>query len=221
MTASGWGVGALLWVAAVGCGSGGSSNGAAALADSDCGDPIETRSLAWSERSPLGFSADELLGALGPQYRGRLTYDDGRTTSLELGLARASGSVAFERFEAGTAAAAGAGSTGAASDGACPDGLTIPATLSLTTSDGAFAEAWPASLLGRGAMTALGRATPITLDALMGDYTPAGVDPARYGSLQAQLSVSFAGSDWSGSLAVVEVTAAGAASGDRVDGATF
>ncbi|HTV18371.1 MAG TPA: hypothetical protein VMG12_06860 [Polyangiaceae bacterium] len=210
------GMGGPLLLGLAACGSGSSGNGAK-LADSDCGDPIETRSLAWSERSPLGFSADELLGALGTEFRGRLTYDDGSTTSLTLGLARASGSVAFESWRTSSAAGGASAAAGAANDDACPDGLTLPATVSLATSDGAFAEAWPVSLIGRGAMSAIGQATPLALDALMGNYMPAGVDPARYDTLRAQLSIRFAGAEWSGSLSVVPATG----STQPVDGATF
>src|SRR3712207_6093057 len=39
--------------------------------------PVERANVAWSERSTLGFSADELLNALGSESSERLTWSDG------------------------------------------------------------------------------------------------------------------------------------------------
>src|SRR5690242_6278646 len=62
--------------------------------------PVERDMLAWSERSALGFSADELLNAIGSESTDRLTWSGGGGTPLTLGVARAaSGSVELQRRE--------------------------------------------------------------------------------------------------------------------------
>jgi hypothetical protein len=208
-------LGALLTLSGAGCGSGGPSDASTSdppvtiTRETICRDVLETRALAWSERSPLGFSADELLGGLGTQYRGRLTYDDGTTSPLTLGLDRASGSVEYQRYSLGGTGVEpsprDSSADGLAIEG-CPDVLSIPATLSLQTGDGHFSEAMPLSLYAGTATSATGGVPPIDLRLLMGSYSLTEAEASQYDELKLQVNITFAAELWSGSLAVAAMT---------------
>jgi hypothetical protein len=206
-------LGVLLTLGGMGCGSGGSSDASTPeptiTRETICRDVLETRALAWSERSPLGFSADELLRGLGAQYQGRLTYDDGTTSALTLGLDRASGSVEYQRYSLdGTRpepSPRDSSADGLAIEG-CPDVLSIPATLSLQTGDGNFSEAVPLSLYADTATSATGGIPPIDLGSLMGSYALTEAEASQYDELKLQVSITFGAELWSGSLAVAAMT---------------
>src|SRR4051812_21868699 len=74
----------LALVAAAGCGSDGSSDasegnnpgGQTGEESAGC-NVVASSNVAWSERSTLGFSADELLNTLGAGHQARLEYADG------------------------------------------------------------------------------------------------------------------------------------------------
>src|SRR5437868_6929963 len=94
----------LVLLAAAGCGSDGSSDhpdtpgGQTGEEGAGC-NAVESTNLAWSQRSALGFSADELLNALGAGHQARLTYANGMSTTLTLAIARTSGQVVLEDRE--------------------------------------------------------------------------------------------------------------------------
>src|SRR5688572_5952599 len=135
----------------LGCGSDGGGSGAdepptpggqTGEEGSGC-QPVERDMLAWSERSALGFSADELLNSLGSESTDRLTWSSGSGTPLTLGIERAaSGSVEFQ-----TRDFVSDGSGAELAEIVCNDVVAIPVTLSFATADGAFAERWPLTLL--------------------------------------------------------------------------
>src|SRR5690349_7644587 len=190
----------VLSMAAAACGSSG-SDGNDPHAGGQTGEenvgclPVETTNLAWSERSSLGFSADELLNALGAEQQTRLTWDDGSDTSLTMTLVRGSGSPSFQEREwtddgSGRELAAGV---------ECTNVVTIPATLTFTTNDGAFAEDWPLTLLADGSGSASGY-TQLDLNELQGDFEVTMVDPADYEAVTAFVTLSFDGARWTGTI---------------------
>jgi hypothetical protein len=204
----------LILVAAAGCSSGGSSanseeespGGQTGEASAGC-NPVARTNLAWSERSTLGFSADEALNALGASHNSRLEYADGTSTSLALALQRTSGQVEFQEREftsdqSGRELAVGA---------ECSDVLSIPVTLSFTTNDGAFIETWPLTLLADSSSTASGY-LPIDLAALMGSYSVSEVDPAAFDEVVAFITLGFEGVTWSGNVSGQALQSDGAGS---------
>lgn len=181
--------------------------------------PVERDALAWNERSPLGFSADELLESLGNERDARLTWSDGASTSLELGLERGGGSVEFQRRDE-----VGDGS-GAEIAVECNDVLSIPVVLSFSTGDGAFAEAWPLTLLAE-TSSRVSASTRIDLDALEGSFTVTELDPSEFDDVVASLSLTLGGGPWTGSLSGQALTAGtsdpdSTASATHFDIATF
>jgi hypothetical protein len=193
----------LLAAAAIGCGSDSGSS----IGDEEPGGqtgeetvgclPVEgdTRALAWSQRSSLGFSADEVLGTLGASRDTRLDWSDGSTTTLGLELTRRMGSVEFQNREwqddgSGRELAAGT---------SCSDVLVVPVSLSFSTGDGAFAETWDLEL----EVATPTRATAyyaIALDTLQGDYTVTEVNPSSFDSLRAFVAITLTADAWSGRL---------------------
>lgn len=174
-----------------GCGSG-SSGGrheeAACVAN-------QSRSLAWSEQSPLGFSADQLLRALGSEREARLTRADGTSSGLDLGLSRVSaGAVSFQTRERESSPA---GPLDAGTP--CGDVMSVPVTLSFTTSDAAFDERWTLELTAESSTRATGR-VELDLLALAGDYQVTQVDPASFDEVVGVLELDLAGTAWTGSL---------------------
>lgn len=187
-------------MAAAACGSS-DSNGNDPNAGGQTGEenvgclPVETTNLAWSERSSLGFSADELLNSLGADRQTRLTWDDGSSTSLTMTLARASGAPTLQQREwtdDGSGRELAAGSE-------CNDVVTVPATLTFTTNDGAFAEAWSLTLLADGSSSASGY-MQLDLNELQGDFEVTMVDPADYEAVTAFVNLSFDGARWTGTI---------------------
>lgn len=175
----------------LGCGSGrsGSKPPEAACV------PVETRSLAWSERSPLGFSADGLLRALGSEREARLTRADGTSTRLDLGLSRVSaGSVSFQTREP-ESTPRGQPDAGAA----CGDMMRVPVTLSFTTTDAAFDETWTIELAAEDMARATGHAE-FDLRALNGDYSVTEVDPASFDQVVGVIELEIAATAWVGEL---------------------
>jgi hypothetical protein len=164
---------------------------------------VETRNLAWSELSPLGFSADALLNALGAERETRLEYADGSSTRLSLSLERSEGRVAFEERE-WTESPSGSGGAEPAlaaeiAPAQCGNVVSLPATLGFATSDGAFAEQLSLRLLAESTTHATAW---VSLDtaALMGSFRPSGIDPAAYDRVLAQLTLTFGSDAWSGTL---------------------
>jgi hypothetical protein len=189
-----------------GCGSGGGG----APADEAACVAVETRSLAWSERSPLGFSADGLLRAIGSEHETRLTRADGTSTGLSLGLVRVSaGGVAFQTRER-------ASTPGGPADAGtpCSDAMSVPVTLSFTTNDGEFDEMWTVELLAEDMARATGHAE-IDLLALDGAYGVTDVDPASFDEVVGILDIEVRAAAWAGELSGQARNAGTGAAGAR------
>jgi hypothetical protein len=154
--------------------------------------------LAWSERSPLGFSASELLGALGSEHDGRLTYDDGTSTTLSLALARdAARNVEFQE-RAWVSDNSGA-EIGTAIGVECPNVVSMPVVLTFSSGDGAFAEGWSITLLAESMMRATAQ-VQLDLNALEGSFTVTQVDPAEFDDVLAYLALTLGSQGWSGTI---------------------
>lgn len=160
--------------------------------------PVERDMLAWSERSALGFSADELLNSLGSESTDRLTWSSGSGTPLTLGIERAtSGSVEFQTREF---VSDGSGAEPAAEIGsACNDVVAIPVTLSFATADGAFAERWPLTLLAESS-TRVSAYVQVDVDDLEGTFSVTQVDPSRFDRVLASVELTFADGAWTGTV---------------------
>jgi hypothetical protein len=157
--------------------------------------PVQTRTLAWSERSPLGFSADELLNSLGAERDSRLTWSDGTSTTLSLALARrVNGSVEYQEREY---VSDGSGAELVAPT--CPDVVSIPVTLTFSTGDGKFAEEWALPLLAESATRASGFSR-VELGTLEGSFTVTQIDPAQFDDVLAHVTLTLESSAWSGTL---------------------
>jgi len=194
-------------VMALGCGSdGGSSSDEGPMPPSggQTGEesfgcqPVDRDMLAWSERSTLGFSADELLNALGSEGDARLTWAGGGSTPLTLEIERtASGSVEFQTRDF---VSDGSGAEPAREIAtACNDVVSIPITLSFATADGAFAEEWPVTLLAE-SRTVVTASISVDVDDLEGSFRVTQVDPSRFDRVLAIVSLAFGDGEWTGTL---------------------
>lgn len=157
---------------------------------------VESDMLAWSEQSALGFSADTLLNALGSESDARLTWSRGGSTSLTLGIERASGSVEFQSREF----VSGSGAEPAAETAVvCEDVVAIPVTLSFGTSDGTFAESWPLTLLAESA-TRVSASVRVDPSDLRGTFSVTEVDPSQYDEVLLFVDLTFDDDAWTGSI---------------------
>jgi hypothetical protein len=167
---------------------------------------VESRNLAWSELSPLGFSADGLLNALGAERETRLAWADGSSTRLTLTLERSEGMVAFEEREwtesrsGAEPAVAQVGGADAVAPVQCNDVVSLPVTLSFATNDGAFAEQLSFRLLAESTTRATGG---VTLDAeeLTGSFRVTEVDPDAYDRVLVSFELTLGSETWSGRVA--------------------
>lgn len=164
---------------------------------------VESRDLAWSELSPLGFSADGLLRALGAEREARLEWADGSSTALSLTLDRSEGRVAFEERDwvesssGAEPAIAQLGSTDEPAPFQCNDVVSLPVTLSFATSDGAFAEQLSLRLLAESTTRATGGAT-LDAEELVGSFRVTEVDPAAYDRVRVGFELTLGSGSWSG-----------------------
>lgn len=157
--------------------------------------PVERDMLAWSERSALGFSADELLNSLGSESTDRLTWSSGSGTPLTLGIERSmSGSVEFQ-----TRDYVSDGSGAELAEAVCNDVVAIPVTLSFATADGALAERWPLTLLAE-SRTRVSAYTQVDVDDLEGTFSVTQVDPSRFDRVLAGVELTFADGAWTGTV---------------------
>ena len=178
--------------------------------------PVTTTVLGVDDPSPLGFSGRAVLGAVGVDHRGTLTYADGTTTPLTIDVDYDGGEVRFHDNEwiddGGTDIAPATG---------CLDTLEVDARVSFATMDGAFAEAWVIPLVASDAA----RATfGHEVGSAAGTFDPgAHVPPGEtYDEVTAWVSGSF---DATGARGEVvgqgERTDGDVASATRIDMATF
>jgi len=165
--------------------------------------PVERHMLAWSERSTLGFSADELLNALGSESDARLAWSGGGSTPLTLGIERASGSVEFQQRAYVDDASGAEAANELATE--CNDVVAIPVTLSFDTADGAFAEAWPVTLLAE-SPTHVSTVTQLDLADVEGTFVVTQVDASRYDRVLGVITLSFGDGSWSGSVTGQAIT---------------
>jgi hypothetical protein len=207
----------VLLAAAVACGS---DDPAPAANDPNADDPsiggqtgeedvgclaVESRNLAWSELSPLGFSADALLSALGTERETRLDWADGSSSRLSLTLERRDGAVAFEErewTEASSGAEPAIAQVGSADEDAiaqCNDVVSLPVTLSVATNDGAFAEQLSFRLLAESTTRATGSVTLDTQE-LTGSFRVTEVDPAAYDRVLVTFELTLGSEAWRGRI---------------------
>jgi hypothetical protein len=178
--------------------------------------PVQTRMLAWSERSPLGFSADELLNSLGAERDTRLTWNDGTSTTLSLALARgASGSVEYQERDY---VSDNSGAELVATE--CLDVVSIPVTLTFATGDGRFTEDWELPLLAESVTRATGF-SKIELSTLEGSFTVTQIDPAQFDEVLAHVNLTLGSSVWSGTVSGQAVKATGPSPNDSVSARSF
>jgi hypothetical protein len=160
--------------------------------------PVERDMLAWSERSSLGFSADELLNALGSESAARLAWSSGGSTPLTLRIERAAGgSVEFQTRDYVSDGSGAEPASEIATE--CNDVVAIPVTLSFATADGAFAEEWPLTLLAESA-TRVSAYAQVDVDDLDGTFSVTQVDPSRFDRVLAIVQLTFSGGAWTGTL---------------------
>lgn len=186
--------------------------------------PVEREQLAWSERSTLGFSADELLTALGGEEAARLAWSGGGGTALALRIERDTSSNV--ELQTRDVVSNGSGAEPAIELAiTCNDVVAIPVTLSFATADGAFAERWPVTLLAesRDRVTA---AVEVDVADLEGTFTVTEVDPSHFDRVHVIAELTYADAEWTGTLAGRGVSATssdpdGATSADVFAIATF
>jgi hypothetical protein len=218
---------ALLVAAALGCGadSDSASQNGPGVAGGQTGEEstgcqaVQSSPLAWSERSPLGFSADELLNSLGAERDARLTWQDGTSTTLSLALARgASGRVEYQQRDDVSSGSGAEPAIEIATE--CLDVVAIPVALTFSTADGAFAEEWALTLLAESSMRATGFSN-VDLGELDGTFTVTQVDAAEFDEVLAHLSLTLAPGGWSGTLAGQAVKSSGSSPNDAVSAQAF
>lgn len=186
---------------------------------------VESRDLAWSELSPLGFSADTLLRALGAERETRLTWADGSSTPLTLTLERSTGAVAFEErewTESRSGAEPALAPIGAGNELAlpqCNDVVSLPVSMRVTTSDGAFAEQLTVRLLAESATRATAGAT-LDAQSLTGSFRVTALDPAAYDRVLVNVSLTLGSEAWSGTVSGQAIDD-GEPSGDGTASARF
>jgi hypothetical protein len=216
----------LVWVLVLAAGCGSSGDGNSQLGTATTGGQTgeegtgcvaeRTTRLAWSERSALGFSADQLLAALDDEQDTRLTYDDGNSTTLDLTLTRGEeGSVEYQER-----AFRSDGSGAEIAPPECPDVVSVPVVLTFSTGDQAFAEEWSLPLLAESAALASGR-VEIELGALRGNFTVTQVDPTRFDEVVAYLSLTLTDEGWSGTLEGVGIQTSGSGPDSSVSATPF
>jgi hypothetical protein len=184
--------------------------------------PVQRDPIAWSERSPLGFSADDILAAIGSTRETRLEWEDGTSTALTVGIERASsGQVEFQERE-WVASTNGSGIEPAVGVPECNDVVAIPVTLTFTTNDGAFADEWDLTLLAEttSGVTAFLRFDPSELE---GSYTVSEVDPAAFDDIQAFIELDLSEDGWTGTVSgeASQTNANGTASARMFEIASF
>jgi len=166
--------------------------------------PVGNEPLALDAASPLGFSAAQLLAALGAEHNATLTYADGSTTPLQVAIEYEGGGVEFvDRAFRSDGSGEEQASTGIEIALDCSDVVEVEVTLTFATDDGAFDEAWPVTLSADTASTARAY-SQIALDELTGSFELSRVDSeadaSRFDAVSAELALDLVGTLWSGDL---------------------
>jgi hypothetical protein len=182
---------------------------------------VERDAVALTEATRLGFSAEQVLAALGSERRLTLRRANGTTTSLVVSLAYEGGNIEVQDREYrsdDSAAEIALASLELAID--CDDILQLEVELRFSTEDGAFDEVWPVALQansGGSARVYYG----LDLAALNGTYQVTEVDPDNFGRITAALSLNLVGMSWSGSLDGQAESAAGASDDSSASAQSF
>jgi hypothetical protein len=152
--------------------------------------------LAVDEVSPLGFSAQDVLPVVSGPRTETLSWSDGTTTELQLEVAPTG---VYEYVEQAVVD----DGTGTGSEPAlapwCPNEISIAASTTFATADGAFAEALPDPVL---AATADAATLTDSLEQVAGtydvwDHVPAGND---YDDARSWLDVTFSATGVAGAI---------------------
>lgn len=145
--------------------------------------------LALGDSTALGFSAQDALNNLEASYEASLTWKDGSSTLLTLGIDDREGSIEFVDQEMEES------SNGA--DPAmeampmCEDFVTIPVTLSMVTADGRLAESWELTMqVSQVDQTIFYH--EVAPDALSGTYALQVLDPTGYDDVKLTFTLEFA-----------------------------
>jgi hypothetical protein len=155
---------------------------------------VSSQTLAAGEVSPLGFSAEQLLTAIGTERRQTLTWPDGTSTPVRLGLVPSDADVTFERvLEHDPCADIAAGGR-----------LKVPVRFTLATEDGALNETWPLTLTPLSQSMASGYHS-VDLETLPARFRVERVNGETPDDVSAYISVELSATTWTGSLRSVGV----------------
>ena len=155
---------------------GGQTGGEAGLM---CAPTVAVEALALTTQSPLGFSGQEVLAALGSEARALLSFADGTSPTLRVSVEASGG--------------AGYASTCSA--------IEVDITLHLASSDGALIESLPAKLFARHPTQAW-TTVSVPLSALNGSFATSHPELATLWS-QLEFSVELSGGAASGSVSAL------------------
>jgi len=155
---------------------GGQTGGEAGLM---CAPTVAVEALALTSQSPLGFSGQEVLAALGSEARALLSFADGTSPTLRVSVEASGG--------------AGYAPTCSANE--------VDITLHLASSDGALIESLPAKLFAR-RPTQAWTTVSVPLSALNGSFATSHPELATLGS-QLEFSVELSGGAASGSVSAL------------------
>ena len=183
----------------------------------ECDD--STATLASSDISALGFSADDVLTAVaGPSSASGTWTDGGAITTVTLAVSLSGAPVFHDRSPT---VDTGTGMEGP--DSACPDWLEVPVSVTFATDDGAFDETLSASILAM-ELSSLWASSELDWTALSGTYTFTDIDPAEWDTVGLSLSAGWSGGattgqvDMSASRSLSEDTGGGVATGEGIVG---
>jgi hypothetical protein len=160
--------------------------------------PVERQTLEVDEPSALGMSARAVLDSLGTEREATFRWSAGPSTTLRIALGVRAGAIEFQTRQwrdSGSGAEGGAELAAAE----CNDGLLVPVNLTFETADGAFAETWPVTLDAESAASAT-VFHRVILDALVGTFQIADLDPVPQGDIAVYLQLAFRQGVLSGSV---------------------
>lgn len=145
-------------------------------------------SLTLDQATDLGFTAQELISSVTGGSSDTLTWSDGTTTGVHLGVGYADGALRYVHSEVEEPPE----DAGAILDIAviCEDRIEVVADVTLKTDDGAFDEMWTVTLRALASDEASFNQDLLPGD-LTGTYDYRALDPAEYDSTSAALSVSL------------------------------
>jgi hypothetical protein len=176
---------------------------------------VQETTLDTSEESPLGFAAEELLGAVSGARQIPIRWEGGDASQLSLELNQA-GVITFQDREwVDSQTGEEAGSGGELGLGDCDDVLVAEMQMRLITDDGRLDETWPVLVLATSGNTAT---ISYSFDTVNGSLDIASFAPdGEIDALSAYVDVEFSASVVSGSI----YGQAESSDGDTVSSARF